>query len=120
VGDKRISYGEVATAASKLPVPEVKLRQAGEWKYIGRPQKRLDSHEKINGRAIYGMDIRFPDLPTALVARSQVFGAKVRLFDASRAKAVPGVQDVVQVPSGIAVIADNFWAAKLGRGMPCR
>lgn len=114
-GDKRISYGEVATAASKLPVPEVKLRQAGEWKYIGRPQKRLDSHEKINGRAIYGMDIRFPDLPTALVARAPVFGAKVRSFDASRAKAVPGVVDVVQVPSGIAVVADHYWAAKLGR-----
>lgn len=114
-GDRRLSYGEVAADAAKLPAPVVKLREPDNWKYIGKSHKRLDSPEKVNGQAKYGMDIQFPGLLTAVVARPPVFGGKVRSFDASRAKAINGVRDVVQIPEGIAVIADHYWAAKQGR-----
>jgi isoquinoline 1-oxidoreductase beta subunit len=114
-GSRRLSYGEVAADAAKLPAPTVKLREPGNWKYIGKSQKRLDSPEKVTGQAKYGIDIQFPDLLTAVVAHPPVFGAKVRSFDASRAKAISGVRDVVQIPEGIAVIADHYWAAKQGR-----
>jgi isoquinoline 1-oxidoreductase beta subunit len=114
-GTRRLSYGEVAADAAKLPTPVVKLREPGNWKYIGKSQKRLDSPEKVNGQAKYGMDIQFPGLLTAVVAHPPVFGAKVRSFDGSRAKAINGVRDVVQIPEGIAVIADHYWAAKQGR-----
>lgn len=115
-GDKKVSYGEVADAAAKLPPPaNVTLKPASEWKYIGKGRKRLDTSEKINGQAKFGMDIQFPGLLTALVARPPVFGGKVKSFDATKTKAIPGVKQVVKVSSGVAVIADHFWAAKLGR-----
>jgi len=114
-GDKHISYGEVSGDASKLPVPSVKLREPNNWKYIGKSQQRLDSPVKVNGQAIFGIDIQFPDLLTAVVARSPVFGGKIKSFDATKARALNGVSDIVQIPSGVAVIANNYWAAKLGR-----
>ncbi|HEY5802250.1 MAG TPA: xanthine dehydrogenase family protein molybdopterin-binding subunit [Lysobacter sp.] len=115
-GDQRARYGELAQAAAQLPVPaQVALKDAKDWKLIGHPTKRLDTPEKITGRAQFGMDVQFDGLLTALVARAPVFGATVKSFDATAAKAVPGVRNVVQVPSGVAVVADHFWAAKLGR-----
>jgi isoquinoline 1-oxidoreductase beta subunit len=113
-GDQRISYGAVATEASTLPIPSVKLREPGEWKYIGKSQKRLDNPGKINGQAQYGLDVQFPGLLTAVVAHAPVFGGKVRSFDATKAKTITGVRDVVQIPEGIAVLGDHYWAAKLG------
>ncbi|MHA4809053.1 xanthine dehydrogenase family protein molybdopterin-binding subunit [Flavitalea flava] len=112
---KRFRYGELVAEASKLPVPTVKLREPKEWKIIGKSQRRLDSPEKVNGQAIFGIDIRFPGLLIAVVAHPPVFGGKVRTFDATKAKLVPGVREVVQMSSGIAVLADHYWAAKLGR-----
>jgi isoquinoline 1-oxidoreductase subunit beta len=112
---KKISYGEVATEASLLSVPSPKLREPKDWKYIGQSQKRLDNPEKINGTAKYGIDIQFPGLLTAVVAHAPVFGGKVKWFDAGKTKAIKGVRHVVEIPTGIAVIADSFWAAKLGR-----
>ncbi|MVT12149.1 xanthine dehydrogenase family protein molybdopterin-binding subunit [Chitinophaga tropicalis] len=115
-GDKRASYGELAADAAKLPPPtDVPLKEAKDWKYIGKGAKRLDTPAKINGTAIFGMDVHFPGMLTALVAHAPVFGGKVKSFDASKAKAIPGVRKVVQVPSGIAVLADHYWAAKKGR-----
>ena len=114
-GDKKLSFGEVATDASILPRPVVKLREPKDWKYIGKSQKRLDGAEKINGKAKYGIDIQFPDLLTAVVAHAPVFGGKVKSFDAGAANAIKGVRYIVQIPTGIAVLADNFWAAKKGR-----
>ena len=115
-GNHRISYGELASEASKLPVPTVvTLREARDWKYIGKSQKRLDAPEKINGQAIYGIDIHFEGLLTAVVAHAPVFGGKVKSFDATKAIAISGVRKVLEIPSGIAVIADNYWVAKLGR-----
>ncbi|MBN8820951.1 MULTISPECIES: xanthine dehydrogenase family protein molybdopterin-binding subunit [unclassified Spirosoma] len=114
-GDKRISYGEVATEAAKLPVPNVTLREPKDWKYIGKSQKRLDTPEKINGKATYGLDIHFPGLLTAVVAHPPVFYATVKTVDATQTKAINGVRDVVRIPTGVAVLADNFWTAKQGR-----
>ena len=115
-GAQRARYGELAEAAAALPTPTtVVLKEAKDWKLIGKATKRLDSPEKITGRAAFGIDIQFPGLLTAVVARPPVFGASVKSFDASKARAVLGVRDVVQVPSGVAVVADHFWAAKLGR-----
>jgi isoquinoline 1-oxidoreductase subunit beta len=114
-GNQRISYGEVATAASKLPVPTVKLREPNQWKYIGKSQPQLNIADKVNGKTQYGIDIHFPGLLTAMVAHPPVFGATVRSFDATKAKAITGVHHVVQIPTGVAVIGDHFWAAKSGR-----
>src|SRR5438067_11305487 len=115
-GNDRLSYGQLAVAAqAQTPPKSVKLKDRKSWKIIGKPTRRLDTPEKITGKAQFGMDVRMPDLRTALVARSPVFGGKVKSFDASNAKSVKGVEQVVQVPSGVAVIASNFWSAKLGR-----
>jgi isoquinoline 1-oxidoreductase beta subunit len=111
-------FGELADSAATLTVPDpktLKLKDASQWRVIGKPLRRLDTPEKIDGRAQFGMDVRFAGLLTALVARAPVFGGSVKSFDATAAKAVPGVRHVVQVPSGVAVVADHFWAAKLGR-----
>jgi isoquinoline 1-oxidoreductase beta subunit len=117
-GDQRVRYGALADDAGKLAAPDPKslaLKDPKAWKLIGKPTRRLDTPEKISGRAIFGIDVQFDGLKTALVARAPVFGGSVKSFDATAAKAVPGVRDVVQVPSGVAVIADHYWAAKLGR-----
>ncbi len=115
-GDIRARYGDLADEAAALPVPEsVPLKPPSEWRVIGTPTKRLDTPEKITGRAKFGMDVQFDGLLTAVVARPPTFGGRVRSFDAAAALAVPGVRKVVQVPSGIAVVADHFWAAKQGR-----
>jgi isoquinoline 1-oxidoreductase subunit beta len=115
-GAERLSYGQLAEAAEKLKPPAaVKLKKVKDWKIIGKPTRRLDSPEKITGRAQFGIDVQFPGLRTALVARPPVFGAKVKSFDGSKARMVPGVEQVVQVPSGIAVVASDFWSAHLGR-----
>jgi isoquinoline 1-oxidoreductase beta subunit len=115
-GDRRARYGELADAAARLPTPKtVTLKKPKDWKIIGKPTKRLDTPEKTTGRAQFGMDVQFPGLLTAVVARPPVFGGTVKSFEASQAKAVRGVRAVVQIPSGVAVVADHFWAAKLGR-----
>ena len=117
-GAQRIRYGALADDAGKLTAPDPKtltLKDPSQWKFIGKPTRRLDTPEKITGRARFGMDVQFPGLLTAVVARGPVFGAKVKSFDDAAAKAVPGVRNVVQIPTGVAVIADHYWAAKLGR-----
>jgi isoquinoline 1-oxidoreductase beta subunit len=117
-GDRHATYGELADDAGKLPVPDpatIKLKEAKDWTIIGKPTKRLDTPEKITGRAKFGMDVQFDGLMTAMVARSPVFGGSVKSFEGAEALAIPGVHRVVQVPTGVAVIADHYWAAKLGR-----
>jgi isoquinoline 1-oxidoreductase beta subunit len=117
-GEHRARYGELANEAGQLPLPDpasIKLKEAKDWTVIGKPTKRLDTPEKITGRARFGMDVQFDGLLTAMVARSPVFGGTVKSFDDTAAMAVPGVRKVVQVPTGVAVVAEHFWAAKLGR-----
>ena len=111
-----ISYGNLAEAAAALPVPSgVQLQDPKKYKFIGKPVKRLDTHDKICGRAKFGIDARPEGLLYAVVARCPVFGGKVVSFDATKAKAVPGVKNVVQISNGVAVIADNTWNAIQGR-----
>lgn len=115
-GSQRILFGELVEAAAALPTPEsVPLKDPKDWTVIGTPTKRLDTPEKITGRATFGIDIRLEGMLTAVVARAPTFGGSVKSFDASAAKAVPGVRYVVQVPSGVAVVADHMWAALNGR-----
>lgn len=115
-GAKRVRFGEVAEAAAKLPAPkDVKLKDAKDWTIIGKPTKRLDSFAKTTGRAEFGLDVKRPDMAVALIARPPSFGAKLKTFDATKAKAVPGVLDVVEIPNGVAVLGKHFWAAKQGR-----
>jgi isoquinoline 1-oxidoreductase beta subunit len=115
-GDKRLSFGKLAAAAQKrTPPASVRLKDRKDWRIVGRPTKRLDSPEKVTGQAQFGMDVRLPGMLTAVVARAPVFGGTVKSFRAERAKAVPGVKAVVQVPSGVAVVGEHFWAAKVGR-----
>jgi isoquinoline 1-oxidoreductase beta subunit len=115
-GKEKLSYGKLALAAQKLPPPSsVALKDPKSWKLIGKPTRRLDTPEKITGKAKFGIDTQVSGLRTALIARSPVFGGKVKSFDASKAKAIAGVEQVVQVPSGVAVVATNFWSAKRGR-----
>jgi isoquinoline 1-oxidoreductase beta subunit len=115
-GDRRLSFGALASKAEQLAPPaSVTLKPASAWTRIGKPTKRLDSREKVTGKAQFGLDVQFPGLMTALVLRAPVFGGTVKRFNGDKAKAVPGVKTVVQVPSGVAVVAEHFWAAKLGR-----
>ena len=115
-GAKQLTYGEVAEAAMKLAPPaSVTLKDKKDWKVIGTRVKRIDSLEKITGRAQFGMDVQFAGLRTVLVRRAPAFGAKLVKFDASAALKVAGVEKVVAVPSGVAVVATNFWSARLGR-----
>lgn len=102
-------------AASKLSVPTTAtLKKPEDWKYIGRSQNRLDSLVKVTGQAKFGMDIQFPGLLTAVVAHPPVFGGKVKSFDGRVAEAIPGVYGIYQIPSGIAVVGDTYWAARQG------
>lgn len=117
-GDQRLRYGALADEAGQLPAPDsasLQLKEPQDWKIIGQATKRLDTSEKTTGRAQFGMDVQLEGLLTAMVARPPVFGGKVVSFDDTAARAVPGVRDVVQVPSGVAVIGDHYWAAKCGR-----
>ncbi len=113
---KSLSYGRLADRAATLPVPQnVKLKDPSKFKIIGKPTGRLDTPEKVNGRAVFGLDVSLSGMLTAVIARPPVFGAKVVSVNADKSKTVPGVQDVVQMPSGVAVIASGFWPAKKGR-----
>ena len=115
-GEKRLSYGSLAEDAAKLPAPtSVTLKDAKDWKLIGKPTRRLDTPEKVTGKATFGLDVKLPGMLTAVVAHSPTFGGKVKSFDAAAAKGVAGVKAVFEVPSGVAVVADSFWPAKLGR-----
>ena len=114
--DKKASYGELAESAAKLKAPEtVALKDASKWTLIGKPTRRLDSLAKVNGTAGFGIDVMRPGLLVAVLARAPVFGGTVKSFDAAGAKAVAGVVDVVQIPTGVAVLARHTWAAKKGR-----
>jgi isoquinoline 1-oxidoreductase beta subunit len=112
----RLSYGALAEAASKLPVPtSPTLKDSSQYKIVGKPIKRLDSPSKVDGSASFGIDVRIPGMLYANVARCPVFGGKVQSFDATKAKAVPGVKQVIQISNGVAVVADNTWSAMQGR-----
>jgi isoquinoline 1-oxidoreductase beta subunit len=114
--NRKLTYGQLAEAAAKLTPPaEVTLKDPKTFKLIGKPMKRLDTSEKINGKAVFGLDVKMPGMLTAVVARPPIFGATMKSFDDSRARTMPGVRKIAAVPSGVAVIADSFWQAKMAR-----
>jgi isoquinoline 1-oxidoreductase beta subunit len=113
---RKASFGQLAEAAAKSPLPaELKLKEARDFRLIGKTAKRKDSAAKTNGSAKFTQDVFLPGMLVAVVAHPPLFGAKVKSFDASRAKAVKGVVEVVQIPQGVAVLARDTWSAKKGR-----
>ena len=114
--DKKTSYGSVANAASKLTPPkEVKLKDPKQFKYVGKPLKRLDTADKVSGKTVFGIDVKMPGMLYASLAQCPVLGGKVVSFDDSKAKAMPGVKRVVQITDGVAVVANSWWRAKTAR-----
>src|SRR5260370_2728063 len=125
--ERSFRFGELVADASKLPVPNlhtVPLKDPNDFTIVGREVHRLDAASKSNGSAKFGIDSRVPGMLYAVIARCPVFEGKVASFDATKAKAVPGVRDVLQIEThgrgasttgGVAVLADNSWAAIQGR-----
>ena len=114
---RSVSFGKVAAAAAKLPVPDAKgieLKDPKRWKVIGKPMDRLDSlADKVTGKQVYAIDLKMPGMLNATIKDSPVFGGKLKSFDASKVAGMKGVKKVVQVgDSAVAVIADTFWQAK--------
>jgi isoquinoline 1-oxidoreductase beta subunit len=112
---RKLSYGELAAAASsQTPPKDVALKDPKDFVLIGKPLKRLDTPEKVNGKAVYGIDAMLPDMKFATVAVCPVFGGKVGKVDDSAAKKIPGVQKIVVLDDVVAVVGDHMWAAKKG------
>ena len=114
--NRQARYGELATLAASLPAPgEVFLKDPSEFRLIGKPIPRLDTPLKVNGRAVFGIDVKLPGMLIAVVQRCPVFGGQLKKFDAAKTRAVPGVVQVLAIHSGVAVVANAFWAAQRGR-----
>ncbi|TMH72033.1 MAG: xanthine dehydrogenase family protein molybdopterin-binding subunit [Betaproteobacteria bacterium] len=112
---RRIKYGALAADAARMPVPEkVALKRPEEFKLIGTPAKRLDTPAKVNGKAVYGIDVRPPGLKIATLAQSPVFGGRLKSVDETAARSVKGVRQVVRLDDAVAVVADHMGAAKKG------
>ncbi len=112
---RRARYGELAKDALAITPPEKPVLKAPERYFlVGKPIRRLDQRAKVTGEAVYGLDVRLPGMRYAMIVRSPTIGGAVKSFDAAKTKAVAGVEQVVQVPTGVAVIATNTWAARRG------
>ena len=115
-GGKKASYGQLADAASKLTPPEKPaMKDPSQFRIVGTRLTRLDTPAKVNGTAIFGMDVKLPGMVYASLAMSPVIGGTVKSFDAAKAKGMPGVIDVVQIPDGIAVVASSYWQSRKAR-----
>lgn len=113
---RSLRYGDIAELAASQPVPtSVFLKEPEEFVILGKPMPRLDTPLKVDGSAVFGIDVQLPGLLSATVARCPVIGGKVRSYDASKTESMKGVIKVVQISAGIAVIANHFWAANEGR-----
>ncbi len=116
INNEKLSYGDLVEDASKLPVPEnVRLKDPKDFKVIGKRIHRVDTPDKIYGKAKFGIDIVIPGMFYAALSRCPAFGGKVKSFDASKVKSLPGVLDVVEISNGVAVIADSTYHAFNGR-----
>ena len=112
---RRATYGELAADAARMPVPDsVALKRPDDFKLIGKPVKRLDTPAKVNGTAVYGIDVRPSGVKIATLAQSPVFGGRVKSVNDSAAKAVNGVRQIVRLDDAVAVVADHMGAAKKG------
>ena len=113
--NRTLTYGELADAAAKLPVPDKpKLKDPKDFTLIGKPLKRNDTPDKSDGKTIYGIDAMVPDMKFATLAQCPVLGGKVKHVDDSAAKKLPGVRQVVVLDDLVAVVGDNMWAASRG------
>jgi isoquinoline 1-oxidoreductase beta subunit len=113
--DRRLPYGKLAEKAAQMKIPQdVPLKRPEDFRVIGKSMKRLDTPEKTSGKALFGIDMKVDHMVTAVIARPPRFGLKVKSLNSDKTKAVPGVKDVVQVDSGVAVVGDGFWSASLG------
>ena len=113
---RRMPYSALVDKAAQLPVPQnPRLKKPEQFRYMGKLMHRRDTPLKVNGSAVFGMDVVVPGMLIASVERCPVFGGKVKTFDATAAKRIKGVKDVVQVTNGVAVVADSFWTAQRGR-----
>ncbi len=113
---RSLSYGELAGKAAGMAVPaSAELKDPDRFTLIGKPLHRLDTPEKVDGKAIFGLDVRVPGMLHAAVLRCPVLGGKVKSFDADKTRAVKGVKHVVQIDSGVSVVADSTWTAFKGR-----
>ena len=113
---RRLSYGKLVALASRLPVPkEPRLKDRKDFRLVGTGVPRIDGPAIVSGRAVYGLDVRIPEMRFAAVARCPVPGGKLLRFDAAKAMAVPGVERVVEVSTGVAVVARDSFAAFSGR-----
>jgi isoquinoline 1-oxidoreductase beta subunit len=110
---KKLSYGTLASAAASVTPPaDVKIKQASEWKVIGKSVPRFDVPAKTDGSAIFGIDVKVPGMVYATPKQCPVFGGKVKSYDEAKIKGMPGVIGVVAIPNGVAVVAEHFWQAK--------
>jgi isoquinoline 1-oxidoreductase beta subunit len=113
---RRMPYSALVNKAAQLPVPQnPRLKKPDQFRYMGKLMHRRDTPLKVNGSAVFGMDVVVPGMLIASVERCPVFGGKVKSFDATAAKRIKGVKDVVQVTNGVAVVADSFWTVQRGR-----
>jgi isoquinoline 1-oxidoreductase beta subunit len=116
---RRIAYGELAADAARSPVPSnVELKRPEAFRLIGTAAKRLDTPAKVNGTAIYGIDVRPPGVKFATLAQSPVFGGRVKSVNDTAARAVKGVRQIVRLDDAVAVVADHMGAAK--KGLACQ
>lgn len=114
--NRRAAFGDLVEAAAALPKPvDVKPLSKDQYRFIGKPQKRLDTAAKVDGSAQFGIDVRLPGMLYAALAQSPELGGTVASFDAEKAKTMPGVRQVLQTSAGIAVIADSWWQARQAR-----
>lgn len=113
---KKATYGSLAAAASKLPVPEkVAIKDPKDFRVVGKRTRRLDTPAKTNGTAQFGIDVKLPGMVYAALEQCPVIGGVVKSVDSSKAKAMPGVIAVVEIPDGVAVVADSWWRANMAR-----
>ncbi len=113
---KTASYGQLAEAAAKIPPPkDVVLKSAAQFRLIGRPLARLDTPDKVDGSAEFGLDVQLPGMVYAVIALSPTLGGKAASVDSTVAAAMPGVRRVLSTASGVVVVADHFWQARKAR-----
>ena len=112
--DRSFRYGELADDAARIPAPDVMLKSPSEFKQIGRSFPRLDAEAKATGRAKFGIDAQVPGLLTAVVVHSPHRRGALVSFDDAKARALPGVEDVFEISTGVAVVATSYWRARKG------
>jgi isoquinoline 1-oxidoreductase beta subunit len=118
-GTKRASYAELAEPAAKLPLPATPapLKSANDWRLIGKFDTRVDAREKVDGSALFALDVQLPGMLTAVLLRCPHFGGSLKRFDGAKATASPGVRQVFACADGVAVVADGYWNARQGAAL---